>query len=345
MLTHPLAVCALSVLSIATGLGIPGGQRVAADEPVSRVTVKGHTDLVHSVAFSADGKTLASGGWDLTARIWAVDSGELKATFQGHTEPVNSVAFSADGKTLATASIDRTVKVWDVADKKERLTLRGARARLYGVAFSPDGTTLASSSYDGTVKLWDVATGNERANAERSRRARVFRGVRPRGQGHRFGRTRFDREALGGQIRKGARDLTGALPLRLVPRVLTGRQSTGVREWLLERTAGTTRRRVRGRRSESVGFGDAQGNVFREVFHRSRVVCGLRRGFQGPGRLRPGLDGKTLGLRNRQTAGYAQRPHGQGPLRGLLRQRPNAGVRGSRCDDQTVGRPAFQDDQ
>jgi WD40 repeat protein len=122
MKRHTLWICVLGLLWVVAGLGLSGGQRPTAGEPPTRATFKSHADLVYSVAFSPDGKLLASGSWDTTAKIWVVDSGKEKATLKGHTAPIMSVAISADGKTLATGSIDKTVKVWDVAKGTERFT-------------------------------------------------------------------------------------------------------------------------------------------------------------------------------------------------------------------------------
>jgi uncharacterized protein (TIGR03067 family) len=153
-----------------------------AGQPPERPPLMGHADLVYAVAFAADGKTLVSGSWDMTARVWDVDSGTEKATLQGHKGPIMSVAISADGKTVATASIDKTVKVWDVARGTARLTLKGHTDCVYAVAFSPDGKTLVSGSYDGTVKLWEVATGKERATLKGHDGAVYAVAVAPDGQ-------------------------------------------------------------------------------------------------------------------------------------------------------------------
>src|SRR5262249_54428654 len=132
-------------------------------------TLQGHTSSVHSVAFSPDGKTLASGSGDETIKLWDVATGKEQATIKGHSD-VDSVAISPEEGTLAAGSggvvggvISGEVKLWDVATDKERATLKGHTGSVNSVAFSPDGKTLASGDSVGTIKLWDVATGEERA--------------------------------------------------------------------------------------------------------------------------------------------------------------------------------------
>jgi len=122
-------------------------------------TLAGHTDSVVSVAFSPDGKLLASGSHDKTVKLWDVATGAAVRTLTGHTDVVLSVAFSPDGKLLASASLDDTAKLWDVATGAAVRTLAGHTDGVLSVAFSPDGALLASGSHDKTVKLWDVTTG------------------------------------------------------------------------------------------------------------------------------------------------------------------------------------------
>jgi WD40 repeat protein len=128
----------------------------------STATLKGHTHpvwgpIVNSVAFSPDGKALASGSVDETIKLWDEATGKSTVWFQGLTYGVSSVAFRPDRKTLATIEwLDGTIKLWDVATGKNTATLKGHSRGVLSVAFSPDGKTLASGSDDDTIKLWDI---------------------------------------------------------------------------------------------------------------------------------------------------------------------------------------------
>src|SRR5262249_8119963 len=127
--------------------------------PSPRLTLRGHSNSVESVAFSPDGRRLATASRDRTASVWNASTGQKLLSLL-HKRSVNGVAFSPDGKRLATASADKAV-VWAVATGEELLSLRGHTRVVSSVAFSADGKHIATASEDHTASVWDLAKGEK----------------------------------------------------------------------------------------------------------------------------------------------------------------------------------------
>ncbi|MGW7694445.1 nSTAND1 domain-containing NTPase, partial [Streptomyces asiaticus] len=122
----------------------------------------GHHSIVRSVAFSPDGKILASSSDDDSVRLRDTASGKTRIVLSAGISGVESLAFSPDGRVLASGGHDGTVQLRDGETGKLRSALKGQPGGAMSVAFSPEGRTLATAGGDGTVRLWDVATSENR---------------------------------------------------------------------------------------------------------------------------------------------------------------------------------------
>lgn len=119
-----------------------------------------HTDLVAAVAWSPDGRLVATASWDHTVKVWNAQNGELLCTYFGHSGEIYALAWSPNGQKIASASNDNTVQVWDPTNcSTPFLTYTGHSGAVYSVAWSPDGLEIISGSWDHTARIWNALTG------------------------------------------------------------------------------------------------------------------------------------------------------------------------------------------
>jgi WD40 repeat protein len=117
---------------------------------------------VNSVAYSPDGRYIASGSRDNTIKLWDAQSGRELRTLFGHTDGVDALQFSPDGRFIASGSSDTTIKIWEAGTGREIRTLTGHAGVVRTVAYSPDGRFIASgSSVDSTIRIWEAGTGRK----------------------------------------------------------------------------------------------------------------------------------------------------------------------------------------
>jgi eukaryotic-like serine/threonine-protein kinase len=120
-------------------------------------TLAGHTEPVLCVAFSPDGKRIASGSLDHTVKVWDATNGKELATFNEGSGPIGAVAFSPDALRIASIGGERgKVKVWDSMTGRESMALDGHQGGVNCLAFSPDGKWIATGGIDKTIVIWDI---------------------------------------------------------------------------------------------------------------------------------------------------------------------------------------------
>lgn len=121
----------------------------------------GHSDLVTSVAFAPDGKSIATGSRDNSVRLWDITTGQPTRTFYGHSGEVRALAFAPKGHQLASAGDDQVVRLWDLEPSLPAATASGHRGPVWSVDFFRDSRRLVTGGADRTARLFDAASGQE----------------------------------------------------------------------------------------------------------------------------------------------------------------------------------------
>ncbi len=114
-----------------------------------------HTDEVPALAFSPDGRTLATGSWDGAIKLWELERGALLWT-GWQTNGILSLAFAPDGRTLASGGLDAVVQLWDAKLGTNLQTLASQGSPVHALTWSPDGNLLAGGGFDGGIRLWQM---------------------------------------------------------------------------------------------------------------------------------------------------------------------------------------------
>jgi WD40 repeat protein len=131
-----------------------------------QATLRGHTDEVRGLAFSAKGDLLATGSADGTVRLWQVGEEKPMRTLEGHKGAVNCLAISPDGRTLASGGKDGAAWLWKLPAAQTAIKLKGHSQRILCLAISPDGRVLATGGADAVIQLWSLPQGKSLATLE-----------------------------------------------------------------------------------------------------------------------------------------------------------------------------------
>ena len=155
-----------------------GGQVKVWQLPERRqlVTIEGHNDTVQALAFSPDGKTLATASYDKDIKLWDVATGRDLRTLRDHIDAVYALAYTPDGSRLLSGSADRSVKIWNPETGERLYTLGNPIDGINSIAVHPSGTRVAAGGYDRTIRVWKLGEdGGELLNVLIAHQSTILR--------------------------------------------------------------------------------------------------------------------------------------------------------------------------
>jgi WD40 repeat protein len=129
---------------------------------LQKITTIDYPSIIWSATFSPDGRWLVTTHGDGGIRVWDVAERRHTVGFNEHDGPVRAVAWTPNGKRFASAGEDRVVMIWNAETGRREMMLAGHPTRVTGLAFAPDGNILASADIDGTIIIWNLAQRRER---------------------------------------------------------------------------------------------------------------------------------------------------------------------------------------
>ncbi len=146
---------------------------------VPEQTLRGHSEWVTHVAFSPNGKSVASASGDTKIKIWDLASGNCQTELVGHSDEVLSVAFTSDGKRVVSGSRDCTIRVWDTESGKKILRLVGHTEDVWFVAILEGNKRVVSTGLDKTIRLWEITSAKilQVIESDQNKEARIYCGA------------------------------------------------------------------------------------------------------------------------------------------------------------------------
>eukprot|EP01103_Thecamoeba_quadrilineata_P013413 TRINITY_DN3720_c0_g1_i1.p1 TRINITY_DN3720_c0_g1~~TRINITY_DN3720_c0_g1_i1.p1 ORF type:complete len:527 (-),score=98.66 TRINITY_DN3720_c0_g1_i1:96-1532(-) len=151
---HPNTSSALSFASCGADRTIQFWREDSPSAPVATLT--GHRDRINRIAFHPSGNYLASTSFDLTWRLWDIETKKELLQQEGHTRPAFAIAFQGDGALCATAGLDAIGRIWDLRIGRFVYVMKGHVKQILAMDFAPNGFQVATGSEDHTVRIWDI---------------------------------------------------------------------------------------------------------------------------------------------------------------------------------------------